>query len=154
LEESNSFDESSNQYVGRLAWVPLVSKDRSNLLHLGVGYRYSDAKQGVRYVTEPELNKAPDFIETDFLTADKTQTYNVEFAWRRGPALLTSEYTHIDASDGAVDGGEMQIATLGLNWWLTPFFSVNMGYKYIWNEMDGQKAESSGVMTRLILVLE
>ncbi|NOR19335.1 MAG: hypothetical protein GQ538_04535 [Xanthomonadales bacterium] len=217
LEEKNSFDESANQYVGRIAWVPLVSEDRSNLLHLGAGYRYSDAKQGARYVTEPEFNKAPDFIDTDFLTADKTQTYNVEFAWRRGPAMLTSEYTrvdvsnpelgnpsfdgyfveaswiltgemrtynnkgsvfsgipvaksvyqhgkgawevytrysHIDANDGTIDGGEMQIATLGLNWWLTPFFTVNVGYKYIWNELDGQKAESSGLMTRLILVLE
>ncbi len=217
LEEKNSFDESANQYVGRLAWVPLVSEDRSNMLHLGVGYRYSDAKQGVRYVTEPEFNKAPDFIDTEDLAADKAQTYNVEFAWRRGPAMLISEYTrvdvsnpglgnpsfdgyfveaswiltgemraynnkgsvfggipvaksvyqngkgawevytrysHIDANDGTVDGGEMQIATLGLNWWLTPFFSLNMGYKYIWNEKKGEKAESSGLMTRIILVLE
>jgi phosphate-selective porin OprO/OprP len=217
LEESNSFDESAKQYIGRLAWAPLVSGDRSNLLHLGVGYRYSDTKQGVQYLTEPEFNKAPDFIDTDFFTADKTQTYNVEFAWRRGPALLTSEYTrvdvsnaelgnpsfdgyfveaswiltgemrsynnkggvfsgipvaksvyqngkgaweayarysHIDTTDGAIDGGEMQIATLGLNWWLTPFFTVNMGYKYIWNERSGQQGESSGLLTRLILILE
>jgi phosphate-selective porin OprO/OprP len=217
LEESNSFDESSNQYVGRLAWAPLVSEDQSNLLHLGIGYRYSDAKQGIQYVTEPEFNKAPDFIDTGFLTADKTQTYNVEFAWRRGPATLTSEYTrvgvsnaeldnpsfngyfveaswiltgemrgynnkgsvfggipvaksvyqngkgawevytrysHIDTNDGTIDGGEMQIATLGLNWWLTPFFTINMGYKYIWNERGGQEGESSGLLTRLILVLE
>jgi phosphate-selective porin OprO/OprP len=217
LEESNSFNESANQYVGRLAWVPLVSEDRSNLLHLGVGYRYSDAKQGVQYLTEPELNKAPDFIDTEDFPADKSQTYNVEFAWRRGPAMLTSEYTrvdvsnaklgnpsfdgyfveaswiltgemraynnkgsvfggipvaksvyqngkgawevytrysHIDTTDGAIDGGEMQIATLGLNWWLTPFFTVNIGYKYIWNERKGQEGESSGVLTRIILVLE
>jgi phosphate-selective porin OprO/OprP len=216
-EHSQSFDESATQYVGRLAWAPLVNEDRSSLLHLGVGYRYSDAKQNVRYVTEPEFNKAPDFIDTEELLADKAQTYNVEFAWRRGPAMITSEYTrvdvsnpelgnpsfdgyfveaswiltgemrsynnkgsvfggipvaksvyqngkgawevytrysHIDANDGTIDGGEMQIATLGLNWWLTPFFSVNMGYKYIWNEVGGQKAESSGMMTRLILVLE
>ncbi len=154
---------------------------------------------------------------TEFFNADKTQTYNVEFAWRRGPAMLTSEYTrvdvsnaelgnpsfdgyfveaswiltgemrsynnkgsvfggipvaksvyqngkgawevyarysHIDTTDGAIDGGEMQIATLGLNWWLTPFFTVNMGYKYIWNERNGQEGESSGLLTRIILVLE
>jgi len=217
LEESNSFDDSANQYIGRLAWAPLVSDDRSNLLHLGVGYRYSDAKQGVRYVTEPEFNKAPDFIDTEDLTADKAETFNVELAWRRGPAMLTSEYTridvsnpglgnpsfngyfveaswiltgemraynnkgsvfggipvaktvyqngkgawevyarysHIDTNDGLIDGGEMQIATLGVNWWLTHFFTVNMGYKYIWNERNGQEGESSGLMTRLILVLE
>ena len=217
LEENNSFDESANQYIGRLTWAPLASEDKSNLLHVGMGYRYSDAKQGFRYLTEPEFNKAPNFVDTDFHPADKTQTYNVELAWRRGPALLTSEYTRTDVSnsalgnpsfdgyfveaswiltgemrkysnkggvfggipvaksvyqngkgaweiytrysdinltDGAINGGEMQIATLGLNWWLTPFFSVNMGYKYIWNEKDGVKGESSGLLTRLILVLE
>jgi phosphate-selective porin OprO/OprP len=217
LEEKESFDESATQYVGRLTWAPLVSEDKSNLLHLGAGYRYSDAKQGFRYVTEPEFNKAPDFVDTEFQIADKTQTYNVELAWRRGPAMLTSEYTRtnvsnpalgnpsfdgyfleaswiltgemraysakggvfggipvaktvyqngkgawelytrfsdINLNDGAIQGGEMQIATLGLNWWLTPFFSVNMGYKYIWNEKDGEKGESSGLLTRLILVLE
>jgi len=217
LEEKNDFDESATQYVGRLAWAPLVSEDRSNLLHVGVGYRYSDAKEGFHYITEPEFNKAPDFVDTGMHSANKTQTYNVEFAWRRGPTLLTSEYTRTDVSnpslgnpsfdgyfveaswiltgemraynnkggvftgipvaktvyqngkgaweiytrysdinldDRAILGGNMQIATLGLNWWLTPFFSVNAGYKYIWNEKDGEKGESSGLMTRLILVLE
>jgi phosphate-selective porin OprO/OprP len=217
LEEKNSFDESASQYVGRLTWAPLVSEDRSNLLHVGVGYRYSDAKEGFRYITEPEFNKSPDFVDTGMHPADKTQTYNVEFAWRRGPTMLTSEYTRTDVSspalgnpsfdgyfveaswvltgemraynnksgvftgipvaktvyqngkgawelytrysdinlnDGTIHGGDMQIATLGLNWWLTPFFSINAGYKYIWNEKDGEKGESSGMMTRLILILE
>jgi len=217
LEEKNSFDEGANQFTGRLTWAPLVNKDESSLLHLGAGYRYSDARQGFQYINGPEFKKAPDFVDTGFHQADKTQTYNVEMAWRRGPTLLTSEYTRtdvsnpalgnpsfdgyfveaswiltgemrkynnkggvfggipvaksvyqngkgawelytrysdIDLTDGAINGGEMQIATLGLNWWLTPFFSVNMGYKYIWNEKMGVKGESSGLMTRLLLVLE
>ena len=217
LEEKNSFDESANQFVGRVTWAPLASEDKSNLLHVGLGYRYSDARQGFRFVTEPEFNKGPNFVDTDFQLADKFQTYNAELAWRRGPALVTSEYTRTDVSnpalgnpsfdgyyveaswvltgemraynnkggvfggipvaksvyqngkgawelytrysdtnltDEGVNGGEMQIATLGLNWWLTPFFSVSMGYKYIWNEMDGETAESSGLLTRVLLILE
>jgi len=217
LEDKESFSESANQYVGRLTWNPLVSEDSSNLLHVGLGYRYSDAKEGFQYFTEPEFQKAPRFVDTGFHLADNTQTYNVELAWRRGPALFTSEYTRTDVSnpvlgnpsfdgyfiegswiltgemreyneksgvfngvpvaksvyqngkgawemyarysdinlvDGAVDGGDMQIATLGLNWWLTPFFSLNAGYKYIWNEKAGEKAESSGLMARMILVLD
>ena len=217
LEDTESFSESANQYVGRLTWEPLVSEDKSNLLHLGVGYRYSDAREGFQYFTKPEFQKAPRFVDTGFHLADKTQTYNVELAWRRGPALFTSEYTRTDVSnpvlanpsfdgyfveaswiltgemreyneksgvfngvpvarsvyqngkgawevyarysginltDGTIEGGDMQIATLGLNWWLTPFFSLNTGYKYIWNEKDGETAESSGMMVRMILVLE
>ena len=217
LEDKGSFDENATQYLGRLSWAPLKTKDESSLLHMDISYRYSDAKEGFRYLTEPELNKAPDFVDTGFHLADKTETYNAGLAWRRGPATLTSEYTrtnvsnpelgnpsfdgyyvtaawiltgemraysrksgtftgipvaktvyqngkgawelytrysHLDLEDKAVHGGEMQIATLGLNWWLTPFFTVNASYKYIWNEMDGVQAESSGLMTRLILVLE
>ena len=217
LEEKNSVDEGATQYIGRLAWAPLVSEDESNLLHLDFGYRYSDAKQGFQYRTEPEFNKAPDFVDTGFYPADKTETYSAGMAWRRGPTTLSYEYTRtdvanpdlhnptfdgyyltaawvltgemrayskksgtftgipvaktvyqngkgawelyarysgIDLNDGVVEGGEMQVATLGLNWWLTPFFSMNVGYKYIWNEQHGQKAESSGLLTRLILVLE
>jgi long-subunit fatty acid transport protein len=67
---------------------------------------------------------------------------------------LYTRYSDINLNDGAIHGGDMQVATLGLNWWLTPFFSVNMGYKYIWNEKDGVKGESSGLLGRLILVLE
>lgn len=217
LEEKNSFDEGANQYIGRLTWAALANKDKSSLLHVGAGYRYSDARQGFRFATEPEFNKSPDFVDTGFYQADKTQTYNVELAWRRGPAMLVSEYTRTDVSnpalgnpsfdgyyveaswvltgemrayhnkggvfggipvaksvyqngkgawelytrysdisltDGMIDGGDMQIASLGLNWWLTPFFSVNVGYKYIWHEKGGEKGESSGMLTRLILVLE
>jgi len=217
LEEKESFSESANQYVGRLTWNPLVSEDKSNLLHVGLGYRLSDAKEGFQYFTEPEFQKAPVFVDTGFHLADKTQTYNLEMAWRRGPALLASEYTRTDVSnpvlgnpsfdgyfveaswiltgemreynersgvfngvpvarsvyqngkgawelyarysdinltDGMINGGDMQIATLGLNWWLTPFFSLNAGYKYIWNEKDGETGESSGMMARMILVLE
>ena len=40
------------------------------------------------------------------------------------------------------------------HWWLTPFFTINASYKYIWNEKDGVKGESSGLLGRLILVLE
>ena len=72
----------------------------------------------------------------------------------RNVGVVWNGNTHLDLVDGTIDGGEMQVATLGLNWWLTPYFSVSAGYKYIWNEKDGVRGESSGLMARLILVLE
>jgi phosphate-selective porin OprO/OprP len=223
FDADQKFSESASQLIGRLTWAPLKSKDESNLVHLGAGYRYSDGKEGFRYLTEPEFNKAPVFVDTGIgtetgrLPADSTRSWNLELSWRKGPFLLSSEYTrsdvknpllgnprfdgywvaaswvltgemrpynkksgtfgtipisrgvyqsgkgawelstrfsHINLNDHQIMGGEMDVASLGLSWWLTPFFNVNANYRYIWNEFDGQNGISSGVNTRIVLVLE
>jgi phosphate-selective porin OprO/OprP len=223
FDTNQDFDESATQYAGRLTWAPLRTEDSSNLLHLGLGYRYSDAKEGFRYSTEPEFNQAPIYVDTGFgtetgvLPADSLQTWNAELSWRRGPWWIASEYTRsdvdspafgnpsfdgywvaaswiltgemraynrksgtfggvpvsrtvyqngkgaweltarwstIDLEDGPVRGGEMDVASLGLTWWATPFFGVNANYRYIWNVLDGVEGTSSGLNTRLILLLE
>ena len=217
VDDDEDFGDGAQQFVGRLAWAPLVSEDESNLLHVGFGYRYSDAEEGFQYLTEPEFNKAPDFVDTEFHAADQTETYNYELAWRRGPTTLTSEYTRVDVRnpalgnptfdgyyvtaawiltgemrsynkkgsvftgipvarsvyqngigawevyarysdidvvDGLIDGGEMQVSTLGVNWWLTPYFGFNVGYKFITSDRKGLRGKSQGIMSRLVLVLE
>ena len=206
-----------------MTWAPLHTADNSSLLHLGLGYRYSDAKEGFRYLTEPEFNKSPVFVDTGFglenpmIPADKIETWNAELSWRRGPLWLASEYTishvdspeygklsfdgywvglswiltgemraynkksgvfggvpvaksvyqngkgaweltarwsNVDLDDGLINGGNMNIASAGLTWWLTPFFGLNLNYRYIWNELDGVEGTSSGINSRLILVLQ
>ena len=72
----------------------------------------------------------------------------------KGTWELTGRWSSIDLSDGAVQGGEMDIASLGLNWWLTPFFGVNANYRYIWHSRMGLDATASGFNTRIILLLE
>ncbi|MFC1688497.1 OprO/OprP family phosphate-selective porin [Pseudomonadota bacterium] len=223
FDADQDFDDSASQFVGRLAWAPFRTKDESNLLHLGVGYRYSDAKEGFRYRTGPEFNKSPVFVDTGFgtenglLPAENTSTYNLELSWRKGPFWLASEYfrtdvkntslenpefdgyyvsaswvltgemrpynkknglfrpvsisrtvyqngkgaweiaarySDIDLTDGQVHGGDMQIASLGLNWRLTPFFGLGANYRYVWNTQDGLEGNSSGFMTRILLMLD
>ena len=223
FDADQDFSESAGQFVGRLTWVPFKTKDESNLLHLGLGYRYSDAKEGFRFQSEPEFNKSPAYVDTAFgndvasLPADKVETYNLELSWRKGPFWLASEYFHtavknpaledpvfdgyyvsaswvltgemrpynkknglfrpipisrtvyqngkgaweiaarysdINLTDGKVEGGNMQIASLGLNWWLTPFFSLGINYRYIWNNQDGLDGTSSGFTTRILLMLD
>ena len=223
FDADQDFDESATQYVGRLTWSPLHTQDDSSLVHLGAGYRYSNAKEGFRYFTEPEFNQSPVFVDTSLgqdspvLPADDLQTWNVELSWRRGPLWLGSEYTksyvdnpvlgnpefdgywiglswiltgemrpynkksgvfgsvpvsrsvyqggkgaweltarwsNVDLNDGAVEGGEMDIASLGLNWWLTPYFSVSLNYRYIWTSRNGIEDSSSGFNSRLVLLLE
>lgn len=223
FDADQDFDESATQYVGRLTWAPLHTEDDSSLVHLGAGYRYSNAKEGFRYFTEPEFNRSPLFVDTSFgqesvfLPADDLQTWNVELSWRRGPLWLASEYTrtyvdnpalgdpefdgyyiglswiltgemraynkksgvfgpvpvsrsvyqrgkgaweltarwsNVDLTDGSVDGGEMDIASLGLNWWLTPYFGLSLNYRYIWTTRYGIEDSSSGLNSRLVLLLE
>lgn len=223
FDADQDFSDSATQYVGRLTWAPLRIDDDNSLLHLGLGYRYSDAKEGFRYRTEPEFNQSPVYVDTGFdtptgmLPANKTQTWNAELSWRSGPLWLASEYTRtavdnpdlaspkfdgywiagswiltgemrpynkksgtfggvpiaktvyqggkgawelsarwssIDLSDGLVEGGEMDIASLGVSWWLTPFFSIGLDYRYISNTRLGVDGTSSGLNGRVVLVLE
>ena len=223
FDADQSYSESASQFVGRFTWAPFKSEDESNLLHLGLGYRYSDAKEGFRFRTEPEFNQAPIYVDTGFGSesglwpADSLETYNLELSWRKGPLWLASEYFRTDVkntalenptfdgyyvsanwvltgemrpyskknglfrpipiartvyqngrgaweiaarysglnlTDGRIEGGDMQVASLGLNWWLTPFFSLGANYRYVWNELDGVEGTSSGFMTRILLMLD
>jgi phosphate-selective porin OprO/OprP len=223
FDADQDFDESATQYVGRASWAPHRTDDDTSLLHVGLGYRYSNAKEGFRYRTEPEINQAPVFVDTGFgtptgvLPADNMQTWNAELSWRRGPLWIASEYTRtsvdnpdlanpnfdgywiagswvltgemrpynktsgtfgnlpiartvyqggkgawelsarwssINLSDGLVEGGEMDIASLGVSWWLTPIFSVGVNYRYIWNTRLGVEGTSSGLNSRVVLLLE
>ncbi len=221
LDTAGSFDEGANQVVGRLTWLAASSADDSNLLHLGAGVRYSDAKEGFRFSTEPEFNQAPLYIDTSIdgtlLAAEDLLTWNLEASWRYGPLWLAGEYVktdvdapqyadpsfsghHItaswaltgemrsyrrkngtfsplpvarsvhnngpgawelaarwsvfDANSGPISGGKTDIFSLGLNWWLTPLFSVGANYRWITLDRDGLTGESDGFSTRILLMLE
>lgn len=212
-----SLGDSATQFVGRITWLPLISQDESNLLHLGLGLRYTDAKEGLRYFTEPEFNQAPDFVDTGLLDADSSLTWNLEASWRKGPLWLLGEYIYndvdapelgnpgfsgyhltasyaltgemrgynrksgtfravpiaksvnqggwgawefsarwsgVDLNDGLVEGGDLEIYSLGLNWFLTPLLHVNVNYRWITLDRFGVEGESSGFMTRLVMGLE
>jgi phosphate-selective porin OprO/OprP len=72
----------------------------------------------------------------------------------KGAWEVSARWSTIDLADGLVDGGEMDIASLGLNWWLSPIFSINANYRQIWNTRVGIEDTSSGFNTRVILLLE
>jgi len=217
VNASGGIGDNATQTMGRVTWLPFVTADESNLVHLGLGLRYSNGKSGVHYQTEPEFNKSPTFVDTDFLDANNSQHLVLEASWRRGPlwvngeyvdasvdsptagdlsfsgyhasatwALtgemrpynkksgifgampvaqgtyeggkgaweLTTRYSSIDLSDGPIDGGEMDILSFGVNWWLSPVFNVNLNYRYIMLDRDGFDSNSNGLMGRVLLMLE
>lgn len=217
FDASQSFNESSNQLIGRITGLAYVNKDERHLLHLGLGLRYNDAIEEINYRSSPEFNQSPIFVETGFFSADFTMTYDFEISWRRGPIWLSSElirnqvrssdienpvfsgyhvsgsyiitqemhkynrrngtfgavpvsrtvfqggpgawevtarYSGIDLRNGLIDGGKMNILSIGLNWWLAPTFGVNLNYRYIILNQFNEVGRSQGIMARVLLMLE
>jgi phosphate-selective porin OprO/OprP len=217
IDTGTSFNKSSSQAIGRVTWLPYYSDDESSVVQLGLGLRYDNATEPLHYFTEPEFNKAPDYVNTGPIDANSSMLYNLEANWRKGPYWLAYEYVRndvdspltgnptfsgyhftaswvvsgemrpfnkknalfrpvpvartvyqggwgawelstrfssIDLTDGTIDGGEMDIFSVGANWWLTPFFGASMNYRYIVLRQGGARGTSSGLMARILLVLE
>ena len=67
---------------------------------------------------------------------------------------VVARVSDIDLTEGLIEGGEMQIYSLGLNWWLSPIFNVNLNYRWITLDRFGVEGDSSGFNTRIVLMLE
>jgi phosphate-selective porin OprO and OprP len=70
-------------------------------------------------------------------------------AWEIG-----TRYSTLDANDGLLEAGDMDIASAGVNWWLTPYFNININYRYITLDKDGLEGTSHGINSRVVLILE
>ncbi len=71
----------------------------------------------------------------------------------KGTWEVAARWSSIDLTDGPVDGGEMDILSLAVNWWLTPTAMVNWNYRYIANDRDDLDGRASGAVLRLLLKL-
>ena len=67
---------------------------------------------------------------------------------------ISTRFSNIDANDGLLDAGDMDIWSAGVNWWLTPYFNVNLNYRYITLDQGGVEGTSQGINSRILLVLE
>jgi phosphate-selective porin OprO/OprP len=72
----------------------------------------------------------------------------------KGTWEVAARWSSIDLTDGPVDGGEMDILSLGINWWLTPTVNLNWNYRYIANDRDNLDGRASGAALRLVLQLK
>jgi len=217
VNSKGSVGDNPTQLIGRVTWLPLITEDESSLLHVGFGIRHSTAEKGVRYLSEPEFNKSPVFVDTTLIDADDALQTNMEVSWRKGPYWLSAEYNNtavdspvfgdldfsgynitaswiltgemraynkrsgilgpipvaksvyqggkgawelstrwssVDLADGLIDGGQMDILSVGVNWWLSPIFNVNFNYRFVTLDRFGIKGDSSGFTTRVLLILE
>ncbi len=95
--QPGSFGDNANNFVGRATWVPFEDESQSTLLHLGLGYRYSDAKEGLFLRAKPEIDQSPDFIGSETFEADRYDTYQLEASLRSGRLWLHGEWMRSDA---------------------------------------------------------
>lgn len=92
-EVDRSFSENPTVFTGRITALPYFSEDESNLLHLGVAGRYSNAAGGIQYKTKTEIYSGPVSVDTKEIDdASSTFHYGLEMAWRKGPFIVISEY--------------------------------------------------------------
>ena len=67
---------------------------------------------------------------------------------------LSTRWSTLDLTDGTVEGGETDIFSIGVNWWLSQIFNVNMNYRYIWLDRFGEEGSSSGINIRIMMMLQ
>jgi phosphate-selective porin OprO/OprP len=91
-DSDTSFAATPTQITGRITGIPFLSDDESNLLHLGLGVRYSSASLPLKGKADAEFFQAPAFAKTDDIPADYLLTYVLETYWRKGPYMLGMEY--------------------------------------------------------------
>ena len=63
-------------------------------------------------------------------------------------------YSTLDLTDGPIDGGQLDIYTLGLNWWLTSYSLLSLDYRNITLDRFGVEGTSNALTARLMLILE
>jgi phosphate-selective porin OprO/OprP len=71
-----------------------------------------------------------------------------------GAVELAFRYSNTDLTDGRIDGGEMDIYSLGVNWWFARNAHLGVNYRYITLDRDGMEGTSSGLNARLLLMLD
>lgn len=92
-ETDKSFANNPTVFTGRVTGLPFISDDESNLLHLGISGRYSNAAGGIQYKAKTEIYSGPVSVDTELIDdAASTFHYGLELAWRYGPFMLMGEY--------------------------------------------------------------
>ena len=67
---------------------------------------------------------------------------------------VAGRYSTLDLNGGTIEGGEMDIYSLGLNWWLTQSSQLGLNYRVVSLDRYGEKGWSSGLNVRLMLILD
>ena len=118
-ETGKSFAANGSQVTARITALPEYTSDR-DLLHLGFGYRYSDATDGkLSYRAKPEANTAPAFINTGSISASASNTIMLEAIKVNGPVSFIGEYLNAFVNATGSASASFNYWQLGGSWFIT-----------------------------------
>jgi phosphate-selective porin OprO/OprP len=66
---------------------------------------------------------------------------------------LAMRWSSLDLSEGKVDGGDLGILSLGLNWWPVRAAAFSVNYRHIVLDRSNTRGKSDGILMRLLLML-
>ncbi|NOR20159.1 MAG: hypothetical protein GQ538_08755 [Xanthomonadales bacterium] len=66
---------------------------------------------------------------------------------------LFTRWSTVDLTDQLVEGGEMDILSIGATWWLTQSFNISANYRYIDLDRFGLDGSSNGLNLRVVVML-
>ena len=72
----------------------------------------------------------------------------------KGALELGLRFSSIDLTEGLIEGGEMDIATAQLNWWLTKSMAVSLNYRRTWTDRLDLEGEMDAFVVRVMLILQ
>ena len=113
VSKGQSFSTYSSQEVARVAWLPILSDERREVLHLGANFRYGHPLNGqLRLKSRPEAFPAPYFVDTGTFAAQSSTMAGPEVYYVRGSWMFGSEYYWMHVSSPSEDnplfhGGEV-----------------------------------------------
>ncbi len=117
LSEGQSFSSYDQQFVARVAWLPIM-EEKGTLLHVGLAGRYGLVNnRTLRLRSRPEFNVAPYFVDTEPLAARDSRMGQLEVYYRPGPLLLGLEYFvqgvgATEQPDPLFHGGDLTVSWL------------------------------------------
>ena len=72
-----------------------------------------------------------------------------------GAIEVSSRFSKSNFNDGSVVGGNMNIWSLGANWWLTPSFGISCNFRWIGvDRLQGNIERTTGLNARILLILQ
>lgn len=86
------FNQSGNEFVGRITGLPLMSEDGSTYLHVGFAARYLGATQGkLRFRGRPESHVTDNYVNTGDIPSDSASEIAFEGLYTSGSISFLGE---------------------------------------------------------------